>query len=1024
MEVEPDLHVVCRRLARRRNVRNHRSDAVRSRTLRLCPVRAACIAAALTTSACGDGGLPEARALETGATLSGGLGPTEAPALPDYAVARDQYTRGIYDSADAAAVRGMAHGRRAGDDAETARWLTLRGLVAYRTGDLVLSRARHEEALELKRRSGATDELAASYNALGLVAWLQSRLDDALAYYDMALKTATPDDRAETETVVSINRGLVSVELAQFADARRYFERSIELAREAGDVRREAIAVTDAGMVRVWTGEPDAAVPILERGLELARIAEDPTVELNALGQLGTAYTALGQFDRAIASLTAAVEASRAWGLQIEEADNVVALSEVYRNLGDGRRAMDLLLQAETAYRAAESLGDLASTLRLRAEIATRLGDLGSAREDVARALEIHRASGALWEQLADLLLLADVSDQQGNAAAADRRLSEAQALAISMDAPTLRIEMALARARIADRRQEYRSGLESLSGVEADIVRTGPEAGWEASILRARALRALGDTPGAIAAGYQATGMVEAARASLGASGLGSALVTDRRDAYGILVATLLEAGRTGEAFDVADRAREQTVYGSARAADAGNAEAAVRRQDVLRRIHRLGVTLREMERLPAEERRDAAPEDVRRRLAQALEEFERLSHDPSPAATTAAPSLDSPSSTLARVQRALVPGEVLIQYFVAGDGLVAMGVTVDRIVTSVRTVPEEQLARRVRVAREMVATPDWIEEAGLMALAGLHDLLLSDLRAELGAFDRTYVVPHRALVYVPFAALWDAASGTYLTEETTLTVLPSAAAFVELRDRGSPSSLPVATVQAFAPLPNALPASAHEAERVHDALGTGRPTLGASATEAALRDALSEPGTVHVATHGVLDPRSPFASHLRMSPGLGGEADDGRLEAHEVFDLDVRSSLVFLSGCETGSGLSWSTEFAAGEDFAALSRAFLFAGAESVVSTLWAIEDKGAAELAARFYKAYAVSNDPAQALSQAQRDLLRSERYRPPFYWSGHQIAGAAHGRRDGLSRKSGETGPLHVPRVETGPPDGSP
>jgi CHAT domain-containing protein len=104
-----------------------------------------------------------------------------------------------------------------------------------------------------------------------------------------------------------------------------------------------------------------------------------------------------------------------------------------------------------------------------------------------------------------------------------------------------------------------------------------------------------------------------------------------------------------------------------------------------------------------------------------------------------------------------------------------------------------------------------------------------------------------------------------------------------------------------------------------------------------------------------------------------------------------------VFLSGCETGVGEAWSSGFARGEDYATLASAFLYAGAGSVVATLWRIDDRGAAELATRFYR-HLQDRAPAEALTLAQRDLLRSESFRRPYYWAGYRISG------DGIPSRS--------------------
>jgi CHAT domain-containing protein len=107
-------------------------------------------------------------------------------------------------------------------------------------------------------------------------------------------------------------------------------------------------------------------------------------------------------------------------------------------------------------------------------------------------------------------------------------------------------------------------------------------------------------------------------------------------------------------------------------------------------------------------------------------------------------------------------------------------------------------------------------------------------------------------------------------------------------------------------------------------------------------------------------------------------------------VLGLRVGSPLVFLSGCETGLGVAGSTDYARGEDYATLAQAFLYAGARGVVSTLWRIEDGGAAVMADQFYR-HLASLGPIEALAAAQRDALSHPRYSAPFYWAGYTFSG---------------------------------
>jgi CHAT domain-containing protein len=253
--------------------------------------------------------------------------------------------------------------------------------------------------------------------------------------------------------------------------------------------------------------------------------------------------------------------------------------------------------------------------------------------------------------------------------------------------------------------------------------------------------------------------------------------------------------------------------------------------------------------------------------------------------------------------------------------------------------------------------------------------------------------VVPHSVLAYLPFAALRREATGRYLMEDYVLLQSPSAAALAVLRSavrREAAGSQLGGMPAAFAPFPRTLPGSAREARAFRRVVPDAVTHEGASATEARLREALSGGGIVHVATHGVMNLRNPMFSRVELARNAGRPEDDGRLEVHELLELRISAPLVFLSGCETGVGAAWSTQFARGEDYATLAQAFLYAGARSVMATLWRIGDEGAAAFAERFYARLSAVG-PAEALAVAQRELLQSSRYAAPYYWAAYQVSG---------------------------------
>jgi len=302
------------------------------------------------------------------------------------------------------------------------------------------------------------------------------------------------------------------------------------------------------------------------------------------------------------------------------------------------------------------------------------------------------------------------------------------------------------------------------------------------------------------------------------------------------------------------------------------------------------------------------------------------------------------------------------------------------------------ENLASRVRLAREALTAPDGGARAPPGILEGLFRVLIEPAASSgaLSGAERLVLVPHGILSYLPFAALRDPASGEYLVHDFSLVQLASAGVLPALRTRASgPEHLEVAS--AWAPIPDRLPRSRAEVEAVARVLGGARQVVGSEATEVSLRRALARPGIVHLATHGVMNARSPLFSRVELFPGEGDTGDDGRLELHELLEMNVAADLVFLSGCETALGPAGSTRFDPGEDFATLAQSFLVAGADDVVATLWRVEDASAAALAESFYVALQ-DVDPVEALTRAQRELSSRPGLSDPFHWAAYVVSGA--------------------------------
>jgi CHAT domain-containing protein len=143
-----------------------------------------------------------------------------------------------------------------------------------------------------------------------------------------------------------------------------------------------------------------------------------------------------------------------------------------------------------------------------------------------------------------------------------------------------------------------------------------------------------------------------------------------------------------------------------------------------------------------------------------------------------------------------------------------------------------------------------------------------------------------------------------------------------------------------------------------------------------------------VHIATHGLLNVDHPNLSGLVFSLlDEGGRSVDGFLRLHDVYNLDLPADLVVLSACRTGLGKDIR-----GEGVISLSSGFMYAGAKTVISSLWKVDDTATAEFMGHFYRGLLKDQQPpAVALRYAKLEMQKDDRWRAPFYWAGFVLEG---------------------------------
>jgi CHAT domain-containing protein/tetratricopeptide (TPR) repeat protein len=314
----------------------------------------------------------------------------------------------------------------------------------------------------------------------------------------------------------------------------------------------------------------------------------------------------------------------------------------------------------------------------------------------------------------------------------------------------------------------------------------------------------------------------------------------------------------------------------------------------------------------------------------------------------------------------------------------------------------PAEGIDRAVDRMRTALADPARSEVT--RRARELHQLVLAPLEPMLADRAHLLIAPDGLLHLVPFEAL-RTARGRFVLEDHLVTYLTTGRDLLRVSARRpAPGASAIFADPAFGPSPPQSVASfarlagtSAEARRILTALPDAKIRSGAAASEAALKR-LRAPQVLHVATHGFFQRgtarQAPVENPLLRS-GLalaganagGSRGEDGRLTALEAANLDLWGTrLVTLSACDTGIGVVRN-----GEGVYGLRRAFLLAGAETLVMSLWPVSDLVTRDMMTGYYSGLKKGLGRGAALRRVQLHLMRQPGRRHPFYWASFIRAG---------------------------------
>jgi CHAT domain-containing protein len=875
---------------------------------------------------------------------------------------------------------------RGTDDREIlGRVLRSKANALYMIGDNQKALDLHAEAIQIFREIGNAEEEART-----LIPSIQPFI--LLGEYDRAFAAA-----AEAKKILErlgdkqrlghleINVGNIYHRQDRFEDGLGCYERAYEMLLPFRDAEGLAVALYNMSVCLITLNDFPRALATYQRAREMCTLHEMTLLVTQADYNIAYLYYLRGEYSRAIEML-------RATRLKCEENGDAHVLALCYLDLSEIYLELNLSAEAQEVahegYLRFQKLGMGYEEAKCQANEAMALSQLGKA----LRAIELFdqarvkfvRENNLVWPWLIDLYE-ALVLYNEGRLFESRRLCLRAATFFETSFLPGKAVLCQLLLARLSLRtgelpaaRAECEKALNRLASLEAPTLR------YQAEFLMGQLQQTMSDRPDAYESYQRARAALEALRGALRGEELKISFMKNRLEVYERLAELCLGDDSKPDAAEESFRYMEMAKSRSLAELLVHHAQAIPStdggQSGLVRRIREMREELNwYYRRLEQEQLRTADPSPKRiealqkQALAHENELLRALRELPTPETALTLNQHDAFAS-LEAIRACLPADAAIVEYFTIKDEFVAAVLTREKLKV-VSLTPVSRAVNLLRMLHFQMSkfrlgskyTQQFemaLLDAARTHLRELHKELIAPLQEHLHS-RHLVIVPHGILHYLPFHALFDGES--YMIDSHTISYAPSATIFALCQQKASAASGPPLVLG----IPDAkAPLISDEAKSVAKILTGAELFLGDRATGQVLRKRGSHSRLIHIATHGTFRQDNPMFSGI----GLG----DGYLSLYDLYQLKLEAELVTLSGCATGLNV-----VTAGDELLGLIRGLLYAGARSLLLSLWNVHDQSTAEFMDSFYRRLQTGVATANALSGAMHELR--DHYPHPYYWA---------------------------------------
>ena len=868
----------------------------------------------------------------------------------------------------------------------------------------------------------------------------KTSVQDAARSFRSALEIWRPDVDIQESALTGYWLGQTLGKLGDQLKARNAYGEAQRSFHSSRDQAAEAVVTEHIAETYTSTGELQKAIEIYRLALAGLRQSGNSACEAEALCNLAFTEKRLGNIQEALEAYDQSLEPMSKFGRRSDRILLLYNIGQLYSDMGDSRKALQYFEQAL-------KLG--AETPDEEAAMAWALGGAGIARlnlneipegiQNLHEAISLSRRSRDQKILMMNLLRLGVAEIKAGRMPEARAHLGETLRTAEKLGDKRFQVLTAANWAHLKDLENDPMGAVE-LFDRALTLLSTG-DLRTQSLILygRSQAERHLGRLAEALSDVGRSTEILESLRTKTLSDELRASFSPTLREHYELGVELLLTldqrqpaAGFKAKAFEMSERAHGRAVLDELAEAQAGIragvSQSLLTDEQDLREKIQLEETVRQFMRMenPSSENK-ARLVALDQEMAELVLRRDRVEAEIRGKSPQYAALSQPQALPVKEIQQTLLDRDSLLVSYFLGEPKSSLWL-VDQVGIKSYDLPSRAVIERA--ARDLQrklsdgnrrGAKEEIARAAKLLGAKILGPIATELKGQ-----RLLIVPDGSLQEIPFSILpvTSQAKERTLIDDHEIIMLPSATAISFLR-RGRVGRLsPPRTVALFAdPVFQRDDSRVHrprtargkddgETQRISSEPHLGElPRLRSSRQEAlaiaalvpperrlvaldfdanlekALSPELSQYRILHFATHGRLDEHPELSGIVLSRVDEQGRARNGFLHALDIYNLHLPADLVVLSACQTALD-----DDSRGEGVGRLTRGFLYAGAKSVVVSLWSVGDRPTAVLMARFYEGMLRrGRKPATALREAQLAVRRLPGWEAPYYWAGFVLQG---------------------------------